>query len=258
MERLAADGLIAPPTGTTWALERLELATAALPLQVARPAWEYRDRESYSRAVYTKAALVMKTLGGLLGEERMARALLRAYATSFARRHPRGEDLQQVLEESSGEDLGWFFDQAVRTDATVDWAVGRVRSRADRPPSGLTWDGADWVERDHGGRAADSWTTEVQVLRRGTLSGPVEVLVTLADGTVERRTWDGRGRWVGWRFAARVVSVVVDPDGVWAMETRRRDNYWRSPEDASGTRPVLWWLGGAARLLVELAVAPWS
>jgi hypothetical protein len=32
----------------------------------------------------------------------------------------------------------------------------------------------------------------------------------------------------------------VDPDGVWALETRRADNYWRD-EPARADHP-LWWV----------------
>jgi hypothetical protein len=51
----------------------------------------------------------------------------------------------------------------------------------------------------------------------------------------------------------RLAQVVVDPDGVWALETRRADNYWRD-EPARADHP-LWWvrevLGVAGKIFLK-------
>ncbi len=57
----------------------------------------------------------------------------------------------------------------------------------------------------------------------------------------------------------QVLVVVVDPDGAWALETRRADNYWHNEHwsrDPAYAEP-LWWLEGALRL-VGFATVPWS
>jgi hypothetical protein len=54
-----------------------------------------------------------------------------------------------------------------------------------------------------------------------------------------------------------VVGVVVDPDGVWALETRRRDNYWASEEGSRVARRSLWWVPDALHWL-GLVHLPWS
>ena len=60
-------------------------------------------------------------------------------------------------------------------------------------------------------------------------------------------------RWVE-ESPVRLRQVVVDPDGVWVLESRRADNYWR--DEAADPTP-LWWLDGALGVL-SLLVVPWG
>ncbi len=243
---------------SSWGVTRLRLQTAPLPLRVDEPAWDFRNLNAYAIASYDKAALAMKTLQGLLGEETFARALA-AYAERYRYRHPTGRDLQAVFEEVSGQSLGWFFDQAVRGDARADWAVLRVRDRRPQPPEGLEWTGDEWRTAGDGEGGEGGWVGVVELGRNGDLVAPVQVALRYADGSETRRTWDSAERWVRWRIPAeeRLTAVVVDPDGVWAMETERADNYWRSRSDATAARRSLWWLADALQLL-GLAHLPWS
>ena len=87
------------------------------------------------------------------------------------------------------------------------------------------------------------------------------VELTWETGRSERRIWDGRERWIRWTEESPevLIQVVVDPDGAWALETRRANNYWRD-EDWSretGESGPLWWLDGALRL-IGLVTVPGS
>jgi hypothetical protein len=204
-------------------------------------------------------AITLRTVEGLIGAEAMARGL-RTYVERYAFEHPTGRDLALVLGEAAEKDLGWFFDQAVYGDAEPDWAVLSVRHRRPRAANGLVWDGASWrPERgaEDGGvdAAREGWRVEVELARIGEFTGPVEVELIWADGTSERRVWEGYGRWVRWRYdgSQRLDQVIVDPDGVWALEMRRADNYWRDQPDR--TDHPLWWirevLGFAGRVFLR-------
>jgi hypothetical protein len=102
-------------------------------------------------------------------------------------------------------------------------------------------------------------TITVEIGRRGEFVGPVDVELVYQDGTSERRRWDGRDRWVRWRIESdqRLARVAIDPDGVWFLETRRRDNYWSDKSSLRLARRTLWWLRDGLRLL-SLAHMPWS
>ncbi len=235
-----------------WGQQRLAVGGASVPLTIDRPAWTYRQRWQYFLASYSKAGVAMRTIEGLVGPGAMARGL-RAYAERFRFRHPTGDDLQAVLSESAGTDLGWFFDQAIRSDATPDWAVLSVRQLPTGHATGMRWDGASWrdIEApedgwDDASRPPDERSIiEVDLARRGDLIGPVTVELTWDDGSSERRQWDGSARWERWRLedSRRLVQVIVDPDAAWALETRRADNYWRA--SAARPRDPLWWLRDA-------------
>jgi len=229
-----------------WGSERLRVAVPDVPLTIARNAWDYRRHWHYYLASYSKMSISLRTVEGLIGPEAMARGL-RTYVQRYAFQHPTGRDLALVLGESAGRDLGWFFDQAVYGDVEPDWGVLSVRHRRPRAAAGFSWDGASWrgdgVFADEAARTDDeSWLVEVELVRLGQFIGPVEVELTWADETSERRLWEGGGRWVRWRLegSQRLVQVVVDPDGVWALETRRADNYWR--DQPARTDHPLWWV----------------
>jgi hypothetical protein len=125
--------------------------------------------------------------------------------------------------------------------------------------------GMEWVDGQWSLRSAppeeeeDGWTVAVEIGRRGEFVGPVEVSLTFEDGRRERRTWDGQDRWVRWRFSSdeRLTQVVVDPDGAWALETNRSDNYWRDRPNPDNVRRAFWWLPDALQM-IGLLLLPWS
>jgi hypothetical protein len=246
MTAIAADGLVPEiQPFPYWGAERLALAIPRVPVKVGTRAWEYRRRWIYYLASYAKTAVVLHTVEGLIGPEAMARGL-RSYVDRHAFHHPSGRDLVAALSDAAEQDLGPFFEQAIWSDAVPDWAVTSVSQRSPTTAKGFSWDDGEWraVEGAETDEAADAdiWLVDVELARLGDFVGPVEVELTWADGASERRTWGGEERWVRWDFERphRLAQVVVDPDGVWALEIRRADNYWRD-EPAPADHP-LWWV----------------
>ncbi len=227
-----------------WACERLSLARAAAPLKISRFAWQYRSHRAYHAASYTKASLVLKTLEQLVGPAPMARGL-RRYVERFRFAHPTGSDLVAALSDAAGDDLRWFFDQAVAGDAEADWGVLGVRQRPHEAVRGVAWDGKYWTadaaQRAEPGSGAPTWLVEVDLIRRGEFVGPLEVELQWAGGEVERRVWSDNRRWVRWSIPSdrRLEQVALDPDGDWLLEVRRSDNYWR--DEPAGSVHPLWW-----------------
>lgn len=254
MAAIAADGLVPEIADFDyWGSERLALTVPRLPVTVARKAWEYRHRWVYFLASYSKMAIAMRTVEGLIGPETMASGM-RVYVERFSFRHPTGSDLIEVLSEAAGWDLGPFFDQAVFGDAEPDWGVLSVRHRRPHTADGFNWGGERWSEvedRESTDEAADegSWLVDLELARHGGFIGPVEVELKWTDGTTERRIWESKTRWVRWRLegSSRLEQVVVDPDVVWALEIHRADNYWR--DRAGGADHPLWWVREAVKLV---------
>jgi hypothetical protein len=189
----------------------------------------------------------------------MAQAL-REYVRRFRFDHPTGEDFEATVAEVAGDDLAWFFDQTVRDDAVADWGVVEVRQSARRAAAGLALTEGGWTPLDEPPPADDRpWLVEVDLVRRGDLVGPVEVELVFADGRRERRIWRSDARWETWRLDSpeALHRVTVDPDGVWALETRRADNYWVRDQVPDRADRRLWWLPRMIDLL-RLLPMPWS
>jgi len=260
--------------GGFWARKRLELAFMFHPVRIDRFAWEFRSRSDYSTASYAKTSVVLKTLEGLLGPEVFYRAM-RAYYDRHRFSHPRGEDFFRVVEEISGEDLDWFFDQAIGDDVMPDWAVLRVRNAEKQDLEGFEWQDGEWIYADESEPEfepetepgtepgteieGEEFLVEIQLGRVGDFIAPVDVRIDFADGSSETRTWDSEERWVKWHLETteKVEGVVIDPLGVWVLEVNRADNYWRAESKSRPEKDPLWWLADGLKLIVTVAL-PWS
>jgi hypothetical protein len=143
---------------------------------------------------YQKPALMMQTLRyEVLGKERFDHAF-RQYLRAWAYKHPTPADFFRLMRDASGMDLDFFWRDWIYTTARLDQAVDSV-GVADSVP-------------------------KVFLSNRGTMTLPLEMDLTYADGSTERvrlpvEMWN-----LGARFAYRVrggravTGVVVDPRGV--------------------------------------------
>jgi hypothetical protein len=259
MNAIAEDGLAGSvQTGGRWPWARVMVALTRKPLEIDLPSWSFPNTVSSGASTSSEIAVFLKTLEGLIGERAFATGM-RTSVQRFRHRHPTDADLLAVFEEVSGLQLGWFFDQAVGGDIDVDWAVLGVENLKHAPPRGFRWNGDRWEQSTPDSGAEGPWTVEIDIARLGGFVGPVEVQLQFADSSEERRSWDGVRRRTRWRFSSArpVTGVVVDPDGVWALEDRRANNYWRTEPRVRTARRQLWWITDALQLL-SLIHLPWS
>jgi hypothetical protein len=152
---------------------------------------------------YQKPALMMQTLRyEVLGKDRFDHAF-REYIKAWAYKHPTPADFFRLMRDASGMDLDWFWRDWVFTTARLDQSV-------------------DSVGTVEGGQ-------KIFLSNRGTMTLPLEMDMTFADGSTERirlpvEMWNQ-----GPRFAYRVragkpvTRVVVDPRGV-QPDTDRSNN----------------------------------
>ncbi len=151
---------------------------------------------------YSKTALMMSTLEGLIGEDTLRRCL-RTYFERYRFQHPTGEDFVRTVEEVSGRDLKWFFDQAVYGTQVLDYEV--LRADSDR---------VNWFDKSPEKKGETLYRSTVLVHRKGDFVFPVEVEVRFDNGEKIREHWDGRDRWVRFTYdrKSKLVSAEVDPD----------------------------------------------
>lgn len=120
---------------------------------------------NYGAVVYAKGAIAMQYLNGYLGDSLFNLAMQRYYDT-WKFKHPQHEDLRQVLERSTGKNLGWFFEGLVSSDARLDYAITRARKHPDY-----------------------TQYYEITVSNKGSLNAPFPIAALNADGKVLRTMW---------------------------------------------------------------------
>ena len=212
---------------------------------MARRSWDFLDTDTYGLNAYGKPALSLQTLEGLVGDATMTR-ILRTYARRHRFAHPTSEDFIATVNEVTGQDWRWYFDQTWFSAEECDYAVevtnahARVaRGYVDGPAGPVPAPSPADHERDDESRPYDA---EVTVLRLGGVRLPVEVRVDFADGRSVRESWDGQYRWARFRYpgGARVIAAVVDPDGRIALDVNPANNGWADERGQSARAAAKW------------------
>ena len=170
---------------------------------LTRPAYEYLNYASYGDVTYGKSATVLLTLEKVIGEETLQRAL-RAYFLKYRFKHPTSEDFLKTVEEVSGQDLRWFYDQAVYGTQLLDYEILRANSDV------TDWDRSSKSELD---ARRELFQTSVVVHRKGDFVFPVDVQVQFENGETATEHWDGKDRWHRFSYLknTRILSAQVDP-----------------------------------------------
>jgi hypothetical protein len=94
---------------------------------MAQNAFAYVNSFSYGGVTYGKTASVLLTLEGIIGEDTMAKAMHK-YFLKYRFTHPTKEDFLKTIEEVSGKDLRWYFNQAVYGTQVLDYEVLNTNS----------------------------------------------------------------------------------------------------------------------------------
>src|ERR1700691_527921 len=94
---------------------------------MAENAYSYFNSRSYGGITYGKTASVLLTLEGIVGEDTMAKAM-QTYFMKYRFTHPVKEDFLKTIEEVSGKDLRWYFNQAVYGSQVMDYSVLNIDS----------------------------------------------------------------------------------------------------------------------------------
>ena len=205
------------------ALHRAGMLLGPHDAPLAQPASEFVDFAELGALVYSRTALLLRTLGNVYGPERLAQGL-GDYARRFRFSHPGPEALLGALDGSLGAEATGNLRRALFEGGGVNYSLRDLRAVAlPRRAASASAAGAGGAA---GGSEGPRYESRVVVHRAGELQFPVEVLLTTSDGERLVRTWDGRGRdevitHVG---AHPVVSAQVDPRGAIEIDEDLLDN----------------------------------
>ena len=172
---------------------------------IAENAYDYYDYNSYGGITYGKTACVLLTLEGIIGEDTMQQAM-HVYFMKYRFTHPTKEDFLKTIEEVSGRNLRWYFNQAIYGSQVMDYKVLRIESYP-----------VDWYEQKNDKKKEDKnavYRSRVWLQRKGDFVMPVDVEVRFDDGEKAREHWDGASRWTKFEYEkkAKVLSAEIDPD----------------------------------------------
>ena len=217
---------------------------------IAIKAYDYYDSGSYGGVTYGKTASVLLTLESIIGEDTMAKAM-HVYFMRYRFTHPTKEDFLKTIEEVSGKNLRWYFDQAVYGTQVMDYKVLRIDSLP------VNW----YEEKKKGANAKDNvYRSYVWLQRKENFVLPVEVEIKFDNGEKIREHWDGAGRWVRlgpYDKKAKITSAEIDPDHKVQIDRNDFNNSYTAEANPKPARKVSnYWM--FATQWISQALAWWG
>jgi len=196
----------------------------------------------YGSIMYSKAAIWLKTLEGLVGIEVMNEIML-TYSERWRFKHPCGKDFIDIVneivpkyhEERLGSDMNWFFDQVHYGNDICDYKLSYIENKRIDNLYGLVDE--LFIEKDEKD-SLKQYSSKVIVRRLGEVIIPVEVLVHFNDGTEELEYWDGKDRAYEFNFEGprKVVWAKIDPDKKILLDV----NFINNSRTLKPERAVIW------------------
>ncbi len=196
---------------------------------IAKNAYDYYNSNSYGGITYGKTASVLLTLEGIIGEDTMRNAM-HVYFMKYRFTHPTKEDFLKTIEEVSGKNLRWYFDQAVYGTPVLDYKITRIESLP------INW----YEEKKKGAEDKNTvYRSYVWVQRKEDFVMPVEVEIKFDNGEKIREHWNGADRWIKfgpYEKKAKITSAEVDPDHTVQID---RNDFNNSYTEEINRKPTL-------------------
>jgi hypothetical protein len=232
--------------------QRLSYISVADLDPMAKNAYEYYNSNSYGGVTYGKTASVLLTLESIIGEDTMQNAM-HVYFMKYRFTHPTKEDFLKTIEEVSGKNLRWYFDQAVYGTAVMDYKVLRIDSLP-----------VNWYEEKKKGAGKDDkdtvYRSYVWLQRKDDFVIPVDVEIKFDNGDKIREHWDGVNRWVRlgpYEKKTKIASAEIDPDHKIQIDRNDFNNSYTAEAKGKPARKVSnYWL--FAEQWVSQALAWWA
>ena len=264
--------LIHFPVYFDFELDRLAAIMIAERDPVTTASWLFSSRMSYAMNVYMRASTCLNTLERYLGEATMLR-VMRVFQMRFRFRHPRTQDFIEVVNEVSGQNLTWFFEELFFAAQNFDYGVSKLVSQkkrgrdlgvfeVDGKKQEVKPEDVERQEKQDKEKGEKAYITEVTLRRFGEarLGGQarVKLRVVFEDGNEEVREWDGLDRWESFRFEtpARAKFAQLDPDLVWLIDSDLANNSLKLKPGRGGvtrlTARFLFWVQNHLHLLSAL------
>lgn len=124
---------------------------------MSTPADFFRTNKAYGINSYSKGAVTVHQLSYIIGKDALHRGMLRYFET-WKFKHPNPNDFKRIMEKESGLELDWYFEHWVNSLNHIDYSIKKVEK-------------------------AKKKKTHVQLEKLGFMPMPLDIVVTLKDGT---------------------------------------------------------------------------
>lgn len=197
--------------------------------------YAHQFKGGYGINAYSKGAAFFAMLHYIVGDSLWDR-ICHVYFDRWKFKHVNELRFKQVVEDVTGENFDWYFDQWLRRAVAIDYGLGKISKL--RLPNG-------------------TWQTEVEVKRNDKGIMPVEVELTTETGRKIIERWDGKGQFGKLVFVTedKPIQVVLDPRDMVLDKNRLNNGDWQfqflpdvptsnyKPRNAYLIRyaPMLWW-----------------
>ena len=178
-------------------LRYLTLVKSGLDRPVVGELSGFQEPSSIFAIAYGKGAAVLRMLEGLIGKEKML-ACMQEYVRRYSFRNASVADFIRVCNDTTGEDLGWFFNDWLQKTGTCDYSVAAVTP------------------------------DKIIIKNNGQFSLPVTTRIVYRDGSVRDVALSGsdQQQTIPVEAGKQVKSVALDPGGLIPMDTNRMNNVW--------------------------------
>jgi peptidase M1-like protein len=209
--------------------QRLSYISVADLDAMAQTGWQYANGNSYGGVTYGKTAVVLLSVESLIGEDTMRQAM-HTYFMRYRFTHPTKEDFLKTIEEVSGKNLRWYFDQAVYGTQVLDYEVFKVSSYP------VEW----YKEKLKEKKGQTEYVSNVWIHRKADFVIPIDVEIKFDNGDKVREHWDGQQRWVRYAYQkkAKVESVAVDPDNKYFFDRNNFNNSYLTEAKSGAARKL--------------------
>jgi len=226
----------------------------ALPSPIATAAFAFADFDAYADASYGKTARAIATLEQIVGPSKLA-AAMKAYARTWAFRHPTGSDFFATLARELDQDLTWFS-AAFHEVGGIELDVRSAACRPAHPPRGYFGQGsAAKLVTETEAPDTGTYVCEVVITNTGVVHVPVDIELVFEDRSTQRLHWDARGGDHWERFVVErsspLVEVAIDPDDKLALANPVTHRYRLVPDGSAAMRAGSWF-GNVAQMLMQV------
>jgi hypothetical protein len=228
---------------------------ASVPSPLATAAFAFVDAASWENGTYYTSSRALSTIEQTVGPTKFAEAM-KAYAQTWAFKHPTGRDLFEMLTAKLGEDLGYFFGPVWQSVGGMKLGIRTAACRLSHPARGVFGDGATrkLVGVDDA-KETGSYLCEIVITNTGTMHAPVDLELKFTDDSTQRLRWDDKGHGAWERFVVErstpLTEVWIDPDNKLALDAPLEHHYRVDGAGAASLRASAW-IASFAQTLMQV------